>query len=70
MKVIAEDKDEPGSANSDIKYKILTQDPERPSANMFFINPTTGGIQLNSDGLDRDVCHPLITGSIFKNVHM
>ncbi|XP_035273185.1 B-cadherin-like isoform X5 [Anguilla anguilla] len=54
MKVTAIDKDKPGSANADIRYKLLTQNPESPKADMFFINPSTGGIQLNSDGLDRE----------------
>ncbi|XP_064193357.1 protocadherin Fat 4-like isoform X4 [Anguilla rostrata] len=54
MKVTAIDKDEPGSANADIRYKLLIQNPESPKADMFFINPSTGGIQLNSDGLDRE----------------
>ncbi|KAJ8417812.1 hypothetical protein AAFF_G00226550 [Aldrovandia affinis] len=54
MKVLAIDKDEPGSANSDIRYKLVSQDPQQPSMNMFFLNPLTGGIQLNSDGLDRE----------------
>ncbi|KAJ8271296.1 hypothetical protein COCON_G00101550 [Conger conger] len=54
MKVTAVDLDEPGSANSDIRYRIVSQDPESPSPNMFFINPITGGIQLKSEGLDRE----------------
>ncbi|KAJ8247328.1 hypothetical protein GJAV_G00245050 [Gymnothorax javanicus] len=54
MKVKAVDLDEPGSANADVRYKILSQDPESPSAEMFFINPTTGGIQVQSPGLDRE----------------
>ncbi|XP_061116477.1 cadherin-4-like [Conger conger] len=54
MRVTAVDKDEPGSFNSDIRYKLLTQDPESPEANMFLINSITGGILLNSGGLDRE----------------
>ncbi|KAJ8271316.1 hypothetical protein COCON_G00101750 [Conger conger] len=54
MKVTAVDLDEPGSANSDIRYSIVSQDPESPKPNMFFINPITGGIQLKSEGLDRE----------------
>ncbi|KAJ8417809.1 hypothetical protein AAFF_G00226520 [Aldrovandia affinis] len=54
MKVLAIDKDEPGSANSDIRYKLVSQDPQQPEMNMFFLNTVTGGIQLNSDGLDRE----------------
>ncbi|KAJ8247329.1 hypothetical protein GJAV_G00245060 [Gymnothorax javanicus] len=54
MKVKAVDLDEPGSVNTDVRYKILSQDPESPNAEMFFINPTTGGIQVQSPGLDRE----------------
>ncbi|KAJ8339955.1 hypothetical protein SKAU_G00345880 [Synaphobranchus kaupii] len=54
MKVTAIDKDEPGSLNADIRYKLLTQDPENPNANMFFVNPMSGAIQMNSDGLCRE----------------
>ncbi|KAJ8247336.1 hypothetical protein GJAV_G00245130 [Gymnothorax javanicus] len=54
MKVKAVDLDEPGNANADVRYKILSQDPESPKAGMFFINPTTGGIQVQSLGLDRE----------------
>ncbi|KAG9352498.1 hypothetical protein JZ751_020912 [Albula glossodonta] len=54
MKVTAVDKDEPGSANSDIRYTLVSQDPQQPTASMFFLNPLTGGIQLHSDGLDRE----------------
>ncbi|KAG9329106.1 hypothetical protein JZ751_007619, partial [Albula glossodonta] len=54
MKVTAVDKDEPGSANSDIRYTLVSQDPQQPTASMFFLNPLTGRIQLHSDGLDRE----------------
>ncbi|XP_061101132.1 cadherin-13-like [Conger conger] len=54
MKVTAVDLDAPGSANSDIRYRIESQDPESPKPNMFFINPITGVIQLKSEGLDRE----------------
>lgn len=54
MKVNATDADEPGYANSDIRYSILSQDPPMPN-NTFSINPVTGGIMVNSDHLDREV---------------
>lgn len=54
-KVEATDLDEPGNANSDINYKILNQDPQQPKGNMFEINPKSGVIRVNSDGLDREV---------------
>ncbi|XP_036806550.1 B-cadherin isoform X1 [Oncorhynchus mykiss] len=54
MEVTATDADEPGSANSDVRYTIINQEPELPSRNMFFINPVTGGIRVNAAGLDRE----------------
>ncbi|KAJ8252387.1 hypothetical protein COCON_G00216990 [Conger conger] len=54
MTVTANDADESGSLNADIKYQILSQDPELPNANMFSINPVSGGIRLSSPGLDRE----------------
>ncbi|XP_070291485.1 cadherin-1-like [Salvelinus sp. IW2-2015] len=39
MQVTATDADEPGSANSDVRYTIINQEPELPSRNMFVINP-------------------------------
>ena len=42
MKVVATDADEPGNMNSEIRYKILSQDPPLPNKNMFSINPVTG----------------------------
>ncbi|KAI1889907.1 hypothetical protein AGOR_G00167750 [Albula goreensis] len=53
MKVTAVDKDEPGSAYSDIRYTLVSQDPQQPSPNMFVLNPLTGGLRLNSE-LDRE----------------
>uniref|UniRef100_A0A667ZJ16 Cadherin-1 n=1 Tax=Myripristis murdjan TaxID=586833 RepID=A0A667ZJ16_9TELE len=55
-KVEATDLDEPGNANSDIRYKILSQDPQLPNGNMFEINPLSGVIRVNSKGLDREKC--------------
>uniref|UniRef100_A0A8C7QRY2 Cadherin-1 n=1 Tax=Oncorhynchus mykiss TaxID=8022 RepID=A0A8C7QRY2_ONCMY len=54
MQVTATDTDEEGSANSDVRYTILSQEPPLPSPNMFVINPVTGGIRVNAPGLDRE----------------
>ncbi|KAL1007134.1 hypothetical protein UPYG_G00082530 [Umbra pygmaea] len=54
MMVTATDLDEPGSVNSDIRYSILRQDPPLPINNMFFINSFTGGISVQTAGLDRE----------------
>ncbi|XP_031425152.1 B-cadherin-like [Clupea harengus] len=53
MKVVATDADEPKNANSDVRYKILSQDPLVPN-NAFSINPVTGDILVNSAGLDKE----------------
>lgn len=55
IQVLATDLDEPNSFNSDIRYKILNQEPKLPSDNMFAINPKTGFIRVNAPGLDREV---------------
>lgn len=54
IKVVATDADQPNTDNSDIHYSIVSQDPELPSANLFVINPVTGGIRVSGDGLDRE----------------
>ncbi|XP_068424338.1 B-cadherin [Clinocottus analis] len=54
IRVEATDIDEPNTANSDIRYRILSQDPLFPSDNLFIINPVTGGIRVNAGGLDRE----------------
>ena len=53
--VVATDLDEPGNTNSDVRYRILSQDPELPSGPLFEINPNTGAIRVNARGLDREV---------------
>ncbi|XP_076600045.1 cadherin-1-like [Chaetodon auriga] len=54
IKVTATDLDEPNNDNSDIRYRILNQDPKLPSDNLFVINPVTGFIRVNAGGLDRE----------------
>ncbi|KAK9972667.1 hypothetical protein ABG768_025956 [Culter alburnus] len=54
MTVTATDADDPDTDNGVIRYSIIKQDPESPNANMFQINSVTGGIRVNSLGLDRE----------------
>ncbi|XP_027862166.1 cadherin-1-like isoform X7 [Xiphophorus couchianus] len=53
MKVTATDADEPNNDNSQISYRIVSQEPQQPNPSMFVINPTTGAISVNAAGLDR-----------------
>uniref|UniRef100_W5KPU3 Cadherin domain-containing protein n=1 Tax=Astyanax mexicanus TaxID=7994 RepID=W5KPU3_ASTMX len=55
MTVTATDEDDPETDNAKVRYSIISQDPPQPSPNMFIINSTSGGITVNSDGLDREV---------------
>lgn len=55
MKIEAKDLDEPESHNSDIRYRIVNQEPEEPSPSMFTINPETRVISVSADGFDRKV---------------
>lgn len=55
MTVTAVDKDDPKTANGMLRYKILSQNPESPTSNMFTINNKTGGIITVAAGLDREV---------------
>uniref|UniRef100_A0A8C7FW40 Cadherin-1 n=1 Tax=Oncorhynchus kisutch TaxID=8019 RepID=A0A8C7FW40_ONCKI len=54
MQVTATDADEEDSANSDVRYTILSQEPPLPSPNMFVINPVTGGIRIKAPGLNKE----------------
>ncbi|KAK9972671.1 hypothetical protein ABG768_025960 [Culter alburnus] len=54
MTVTATDADDPETGNAVIRYSIIRQDPESPNPNMFEINSVTGGIRVNSLGLDRE----------------
>ncbi|KAM8860155.1 B-cadherin [Spinachia spinachia] len=54
IKIVATDLDEPNNDNSDIRYRILSQDPVMPAALMFVVNPVTGAIRVNAHGLDRE----------------
>ncbi|KAM3620246.1 uncharacterized protein V6R79_020404 [Siganus canaliculatus] len=54
MTVTAVDKDDPKTANGMLRYKILSQNPQSPSTNMFTINNKTGDIITVAAGLDRE----------------
>ncbi|KAL6461401.1 hypothetical protein MHYP_G00295450 [Metynnis hypsauchen] len=54
MTVNATDADEPNTDNADIRYSILSQNPQEPDPAMFAINPVTGAIRVNAAGLDRE----------------
>ncbi|XP_019904919.2 cadherin-2 isoform X2 [Esox lucius] len=54
MTVTSVDKDDPKTANGMLRYKILSQNPESPSSNMFTINNKTGDIITVAAGLDRE----------------
>ncbi|KAK9972669.1 hypothetical protein ABG768_025958 [Culter alburnus] len=54
MTVTATDADDPDTDNGVIRYSLVKQDPESPNPNMFQINSVTGGIYVNSSGLDRE----------------
>ncbi|XP_067307663.1 cadherin-1 [Pseudorasbora parva] len=54
MTITATDADDIRTYNADVRYKIIKQDPELPNANMFKISSLTGGISVNSEGLDKE----------------
>jgi cadherin 17 (LI cadherin) len=56
MQISATDADDDvNTYNAAIAYRILSQDPELPVANMFTVNPETGVISVVTPGLDREV---------------
>lgn len=55
MTVSATDADDPNTDNADIRYSIVEQIPQEPHPNMFAINPISGAIRVNADGLDSNV---------------
>ncbi|XP_073669521.1 uncharacterized protein [Paramisgurnus dabryanus] len=54
MTVTATDADDPNTPHAEVRYKIISQDPPSPNPNMFAINAVTGGIRVNSEGLNRE----------------
>lgn len=55
MTVTAVDKDDPRTLNGQLRYKIVSQNPDSPSPNMFTINNRTGSVITVAAGLDREV---------------
>uniref|UniRef100_A0A3Q3AQJ1 Cadherin-1 n=1 Tax=Kryptolebias marmoratus TaxID=37003 RepID=A0A3Q3AQJ1_KRYMA len=54
VQVVATDADEENTDNSEIRYSIESQTPEKPDKYMFSINPVTGAIKVNDERLDRE----------------
>ncbi|XP_028459535.1 B-cadherin isoform X2 [Perca flavescens] len=54
IKVVATDLDQPDSDNSDIRYRLMSQEPKLPSDFLFVINSVTGVIRVYAGGLDRE----------------
>ncbi|XP_042636802.1 cadherin-16 [Orycteropus afer afer] len=46
----ASDGDKPGTANSDLRFHILSQAPAQPSPNMFQLEPQLGALALSPEG--------------------
>lgn len=55
MTINATDADDPNTYNAVVRYSIISQIPIEPNSKMFDINPVTGAIRVNNDGLDREV---------------
>lgn len=58
LKVVASDRDDAETLNADLRYQIISQQPELPSDNMFQVNPQTGHLTLTTEGaatLDADI---------------
>lgn len=68
MTLTAVDKDDPKTANGMLRYKILSQNPQSPSSNMFTINNKTGDIITVAAGLDREVCVYLVRLLLFRDI--
>lgn len=46
----ASDGDEPGTANSDLRFRILNQAPAQPFPDMFQLEPRLGALALSPKG--------------------
>ncbi|XP_078469838.1 cadherin-2-like [Lampetra fluviatilis] len=54
MRVRADDADDAEQPNGMVRYKVVSQEPERPFPHMFTINNATGLISTIASGLDRE----------------
>lgn len=60
LTITATDADNLNTDNADIRYSIVSQIPAEPHPNIFEINPVSGVIRVNADGLDREVSTQII----------
>lgn len=58
MTMTAYDADDPNTDNAVLRYIIVRQLPDKPSPNMFYIDPERGDIVtvISPHQLDREVC--------------
>lgn len=56
MRMTAFDADDPATDNAALRYNIIRQSPDKPSPNMFYIDPESGDIVtvISSELLDRE----------------
>ncbi|XP_026070693.1 B-cadherin isoform X1 [Carassius auratus] len=54
MTVTATDADDPNTYNGIVRYSIVSQEPQFPKPNMFYINILSGTIQVQEPGIDRE----------------
>ena len=52
IQVTATDADDESTYNGIIRFSIEDQEPKEPRDSMFAIDPVTGAIRVNADGLD------------------
>lgn len=66
MRITAVDGDDANTDNALIRYDILKQTPDKPSPNMFFIDPEKGDIVtvVSSALLDREVSEHFLIASV------
>uniref|UniRef100_A0AAV2L543 Cadherin domain-containing protein n=1 Tax=Knipowitschia caucasica TaxID=637954 RepID=A0AAV2L543_KNICA len=57
MRMTAFDADDPATDNAALRYNIIRQSPDKPSPNMFYIDPESGDIVtvISAKLLDREI---------------